>query len=340
MEELTSEARTIYELLKGDVADTIDKWLTEQRDDMVKAVRKMLDEMSVSLEEDITKRVDAIWEDLAGEIAQVCVELDKGLNSPQDAKSVGMATPRQLFSSSVVRPVEDQGGEKDFRGKGDNLYVPPLARGLNFSWGAPSKSIANRDSQRGEASDNNLRVELSRFDGTNPQLWQTRCEDHFQLWHVSQHVWVPLASAQFEGAITRWLESVQRRSPRITWEELCNLLHTRFARNQHQQLIRRLLHISQTITVEDYVERFSELYDQLTAYETAPDPLHYVARFMDGLKPIVRLQVAVQKPKELDTSYELALPLEEIGDGHTPINTPAHRRGVPVLTPTPTRSET
>src|SRR3989337_419615 len=120
-------------------------------------------------------------------------------------------------------------------------------------------------------------------------------------------MWVLLASAQFEGAAARWLESVQRRAPNVSWEEFCSLLQSRFARNQHQQLIRRLFHIAQTSTVEDYVDRFSELYDQLTAYESAPDPLHYVTRFMDGLKPAVKVQVAIQKPKDLDSAYELAL---------------------------------
>ena len=71
------------------------------------------------------------------------------------------------------------------------------------------------------------------------------------------------------------------------------MLQNRFGRNQHQTLIRRLFHIYQITTVEDYVERFAELVDQLTTYETAPDPLHYVTRFLDSLKPAVRVPVAI-----------------------------------------------
>ena len=102
--------------------------------------------------------------------------------------------------------------------------------------------------------------------------------------------------------------------PRATWEEFCSLLLARFGRNQHQILIRRMFHICQTTTVEDYVERFSQLYDQLTSYEEVPDNLHYITRFIDGLKPAVRMVVAIQKPTDLDAAYELALLHEELGD--------------------------
>lgn len=47
----------------------------------------------------------------------------------------------------------------------------------------------------------------------------------------------------------------------------------------------------------DYVERFADLYDQLSAYEEAPNSLHYTTRFLDGLKPGVRVAVALQKPR-------------------------------------------
>lgn len=66
--------------------------------------------------------------------------------------------------------------------------------------------------------------------------------------------------------------------------------------------------------MENYVERFSELYDQLTAYESSPDPLHYITRFQDGLKSSIRMAVAMQKPQDLDTAYELVLLHEELGD--------------------------
>lgn len=58
---------------------------------------------------------------------------------------------------------------------------------------------------------------------------------------------------------------------------------------------------------------FSELFDQLVAYESSPNTVHYVTRFMERLQPTVRLAIGIQQPTELDTAYQLALLHEELG---------------------------
>ena len=77
-------------------------------------------------------------------------------------------------------------------------------------------------------------------------------------------------------------------------------------------MIRQLYHIRQTSTVADYVERFSELVDQLIAYEHSTDPMYYTIRFIDGLHDNIRSIVLVQRPSSLDTAYSLALLQEEV----------------------------
>jgi hypothetical protein len=60
--------------------------------------------------------------------------------------------------------------------------------------------------------------------------------------------------------------------------------------------------------------------DQISAYEVCPDPVHYTTKFLDGLKQGVRILVAIQQPKDLDTTYSLELLYEELGDGCSPHN--------------------
>jgi hypothetical protein len=43
-------------------------------------------------------------------------------------------------------------------------------------------------------------------------------------------------------------------------------MQDRFAKNQHQSLLRRLFHIRHMGTVSSYVEEFAQLIDQLNAY--------------------------------------------------------------------------
>jgi len=56
---------------------------------------------------------------------------------------------------------------------------------------------------------------------------------------------------------------------------------------------------------------FSELVDQLTAYDSSTNALHYITRFLDGLHSEIRTIILVQRPDSLDTAYTLALLQEE-----------------------------
>jgi hypothetical protein len=66
----------------------------------------------------------------------------------------------------------------------------------------------------------------------------------------------------------------------------------RFGKDQHAILVRQLFHIKQTSSVE-YIEKFAGLVDELTAYESKPDPLHYTMCFIDGLRDDIRVVVLI-----------------------------------------------
>jgi hypothetical protein len=161
-------------------------------------------------------------------------------------------------------------------------------------------------------------VELPQFDGSNLKLWQRLCVEYFQHWQTPEAQWVSYASGQFIGAAATWLEAYLQQSPDSLWVDFPAAVVVRFSMNQHQILVRRLFHIYQTTTIEDYVARFSALMDQISAYESRPDPVHYTTRFLDGLKQGMRILVAIQQTKDLDTTYSLALLYEELGDGCSP----------------------
>jgi hypothetical protein len=133
-------------------------------------------------------------------------------------------------------------------------------------------------------------------------------------------MWITIATMQFDGAAARWLQSIQHKLPHTPWEEFCSWTVTRFGRNQHQTLLRQLYHIHQSSSVVDYVDRFAELIDQLTAYEIHIDTIHYTTRFIDGLKPHIRVVIAIQCPQDLDTAYSLALLQEEVGEALRPMH--------------------
>jgi hypothetical protein len=74
----------------------------------------------------------------------------------------------------------------------------------------------------------------------------------------------------------------------ISWESFSSLIHARFSRDQHELRLRQMFHIRQTTTVSDYVDKFTNLVEQLAVYTPNPDPLAHTTRFIDGLRDDIR----------------------------------------------------
>jgi hypothetical protein len=99
-----------------------------------------------------------------------------------------------------------------------------------------------------------------------------------------------------------------------SWEEFCSLIHYRFGRDQHEALICQMFHIRQSGSVAEFVQQFSELVDQLAAYEADANPLFYAMCFIDGLRDEIKSMVMIQRPSMLDSACALALVQEEAVD--------------------------
>jgi hypothetical protein len=214
-------------------------------------------------------------------------------------------------------------------------YVPPPARGIQAnhntlhgnSYATNSfGSLVNRE-RRASAPNHGKppSMDFPKFCGNNPKFWQARSEDYFSMFDTDPELWIAVAAMQFEGDAAQWLSSVQHKLARSTWQEFCAAVMHRFGKNQHQTLVRKLYRLRQTTSVVAYISAFSALMDQLSAYEPHPDMLHYTTRFIDGLKPAVRITVAVQLPPDLDTAYAIALVQEEVAEDDMEMNTPILR---------------
>lgn len=312
MENLSPSTRAVYEFLKADIAKSLDTRFKRQDEEVLQSMR--------TIAGDLTSRFDELKLSIGVDLDELRTGMDR---TPPEV-------PPARIGPSATSPSSSGSGEMDpdghritsvNRGKEHGPYVPPPARGMRSDHNAIA-TTRNTGYSREVADPFGYgpRIDLPRFDGTNPRLWQMRCEDYFKLCGTQRSLWIQFATTLFEGPAARWLEAVQRRAPNATWEEFCRLLQNRFGRNQHQALVRRLHSISQTGTVEEYVEQFAELYDQLTAYEPNPVTIHYVTRFVDGLQPQVRMQVALQQPSDLDAAYELALLHESISNSSSQAN--------------------
>lgn len=111
----------------------------------------------------------------------------------------------------------------------------------------------------------------------------------------------------FKGAAACWTQSVAQRLKQASWSKFSTMLTDHFSRDHQENLICQLFHIHQSGTVADYVDRFTELVDQLVAYDHTTDPLYYTTCFIDGLRNDIRLIVLVSVP----LLWILLAPLQE-----------------------------
>jgi hypothetical protein len=159
-------------------------------------------------------------------------------------------------------------------------------------------------------------MNFPKFDGENPRLWITWCEDYFDLYTVHPAVWIKCATMNFVNSspAARWLQSLDPQVKQLPWQEFCHLVLDRFGKAQYEALVRQMFSIRQTSTVQDYIDRFAGLIDSLVAYGRGTDPVFFAMRFVDGLKDDIRNAVHMQRPQTFDTASVFALLQEELHD--------------------------
>jgi hypothetical protein len=87
---------------------------------------------------------------------------------------------------------------------------------------------------------------------------------------------------------TRWLQSLDPRVKSLPWKDFCQLVLDRFGKAQYEALVRQMFNIRQSLTVQDYIDRFAGLIDQLVAYGRPTDPVFFAMQFVDGLRGDIR----------------------------------------------------
>jgi hypothetical protein len=155
---------------------------------------------------------------------------------------------------------------------------------------------------------------------------------YFDLYCVESIIWVQAATMHFHGPAKRWLSSVEDQFENISWSDFCSQLLLRFARDEHELLLRRLFQLQQTGPVNDYIDQFVALIDDLKTYAKHPDPLYYTQCFIDGLRDDIKFVLLVHRPSTLDTACVLAqLQDETLGLNKYP---PQHYDAAPAYKPT------
>jgi hypothetical protein len=99
-------------------------------------------------------------------------------------------------------------------------YKPPL----------PLPYTPSNGSRSGLGPERLPKLNFPKFDGDNPKLWLSRCEDYFEMYNLEPHRWIKFATMHFVKIAARWLPSVESRLKLASWDEFAKLLLERFGR--------------------------------------------------------------------------------------------------------------
>jgi hypothetical protein len=113
------------------------------------------------------------------------------------------------------------------------------------------------------------------------------------------------------------MQTIEVNVRQCSWEELCHMVVDKFDRDHFNQFIRKFFHVQQTNTVLDYISLFDDLMHQMLAHDPHVNPAVLTGKFIDGLKPEIRVAVILHRPKDLDIVSSLAMIQEEIMQGFT-----------------------
>jgi len=110
-------------------------------------------------------------------------------------------------------------------------------------------------------------------------------------------MWVRVAKMHFTHAAKRWYPSVESQLQTANWPTFTRLILDRFGQDEHELLLRQLFQIHQINSIQEHIDQFIVIVDDLSAYSGTIDSLYYAMRFIDGLKDYIRAAVALHHPK-------------------------------------------
>ncbi|GMI84821.1 hypothetical protein HRI_002151400 [Hibiscus trionum] len=104
-----------------------------------------------------------------------------------------------------------------------------------------------------------VQVELPLFSGADPEEWIAAAQDFFEFYGTEDHHRVTMASFRMDGIARKWFRWMQRQRQLVGWSHLVEAIRKRFAIMEVESPEGQLSKLTQSTTVQDYLNRFEEL---------------------------------------------------------------------------------
>ncbi|KAM0930587.1 hypothetical protein ACQ4PT_000853 [Festuca glaucescens] len=147
------------------------------------------------------------------------------------------------------------------------------------------------------------KLDFSTYDGKEDPLgWLNRCEQFFWGQKTAEAYKVWLAAYHMTGTAQTWYMQLERNEGIPSWPRFKNRCHLRFGPPVQSNCLGELTRLRMIGTVAEYQEKFLALLGHVDALSMAQQ----VSIFTSGLIDLLKIDVELHNPQDLDTAMSLA----------------------------------
>ncbi|KAA0058078.1 gypsy/ty3 element polyprotein [Cucumis melo var. makuwa] len=146
------------------------------------------------------------------------------------------------------------------------------------------------------------KLEISVFNGKDPDGWFHRAEHYFQMHLMNEHEKLKIIIVSLEGKGLSWFRWSENCKRFRSWKELKEGMYNQFRSREHGTSCARFLTIRQEGTIKEYLQWFKEPSAPLS--EIAEEVLE--GTFTNGLDPIIWTEVFSMRVVDLEDMMEAA----------------------------------
>jgi hypothetical protein len=200
MENLSSQARAIYENLMAETREAYQNRFLDYKKESLDAVRAFVEDttkqftsvnasiatIQASMGVDLAAVQEALGADLAiikggrsTEISQLAATVGRAIQAPRPTPVEG--APGSVPRTPVVGVAGPHGHCVATNHRGMAPAPPPVGGNKMSPYFSDSVYYHGETSSITDANAYAPRIELPQFDGANPKLWQRRCEEYFKM---------------------------------------------------------------------------------------------------------------------------------------------------------------
>nr|GMD63279.1 Transposon Ty3-G Gag-Pol polyprotein [Ipomoea batatas] len=147
-----------------------------------------------------------------------------------------------------------------------------------------------------------MKLELPKFDGSNPSGWLFRATEYFEFHDTPDAQRVRISSFTMKGKASEWYQWMKRNELLTTWENFQRQVELRFGPSRFEDYQGKLSKLLQRTTVTEYQSEFEYLMNKVTGISESI----LISMFIAGLKSHIRRELQRARPTSLMETFALA----------------------------------